>query len=67
MSAAATTQAPYLFGYSEEESQRLQKQAWLFYLTTRPLLEDSGVGPGMHARSRAMPASGSARATPRLR
>jgi SAM-dependent methyltransferase len=48
MSAAATTQAPYLFGYSEEESQRLRKQARLFNPSTRRLLQDAGVGPGMH-------------------
>jgi ubiquinone/menaquinone biosynthesis C-methylase UbiE len=48
MSAAAKTQTPYLFGYSEEESQRLQKQARLFNPSTRRLLQDAGVGHGMH-------------------
>ena len=48
MSAAATTQAPYLFGYSEEESQHLRKQARLFNRSTHRLLQDAGVGPGMH-------------------
>jgi ubiquinone/menaquinone biosynthesis C-methylase UbiE len=46
--SGANVQVPYLFGDSEEESQRLRKQARLFNPSTHRLLQDAGVGAGMH-------------------
>jgi len=37
----------YVPGYSDDERQRLVEQAQLFYVHTRRLLCDAGIGPGM--------------------
>ena len=47
MSETTTTGSPYLFGHSEEETQRLQKQARLFNPATRRLFAEAGVTDGM--------------------
>lgn len=47
MSATSTADNPYLFGHSEEETQRLQKQSRLFNPATRRLIAEAGVAAGM--------------------
>jgi len=45
--AASPKDPAYVPGYSDEERQRLVEQAQLFYVHTRRLLFDAGIGPGM--------------------
>lgn len=47
MNEATTADNPYLFGHSEEETQRLQKQSRLFNPATRRLIVEAGVRAGM--------------------
>ncbi len=47
MSEATTPGTGYLFGHSDNETRRLQKQARLFNPSTRRMLQDAGITPGM--------------------
>jgi ubiquinone/menaquinone biosynthesis C-methylase UbiE len=47
MGEASTPDNPYLFGHSEEETQRLQKQSRLFNPATRRMIAEAGVTAGM--------------------
>lgn len=45
--SSSTGSATYLFGHSDEETNRLQKQAGLFNPSTRRLLKEAGLSTGM--------------------
>ena len=47
MNSSAATGEAYLFGHSEEETQRLLMQSRLFNPSTRRMLVEAGVVPGM--------------------
>ncbi len=47
MSEATTPGTGYLFGHSDNETERLRKQARLFNPSTRRMLEEAGITRGM--------------------